>query len=785
MSDIHSLELEFAKNPNLDSCIPLVSAYLEKQRFMEAMVVCKKGIKTTPQDPRGRSLLVRVYLEQGKLPKAQQELDKAMQEFPGNPSGLAMQGLMAMKQGDATGAITFLQQSLQLNPNQPEAMSWLQQLGATPAMPATQQPVMQQPVMQQPVMQQPVMQQPVMQQPAMQQPAMQQPAMQQPVMQQPVMQQPVMQQPVMQSPSAMHGAPPMQPPPGTDAGPPPGAPPPGASPGADGVPMEHVSDFFAADALGFSDSSTSGIETAGPGRLTILGFVPKSTGSIKTTIAVALGFFAVAAALITWQVISAQQKREIAEHYKLIVEALEEDKYYRYNEAIGVANKVFAIDDSHDLTLAAVAYAHAVLADDHDEEGALEKAKHIEARAREQFSGENDDQYRIAAAAIIARLDGKASEGYAEVKAIQERGARSAFIDLEAYNLLRVLKPSDPETENQLKITIRNAVSEARVFNHLGWIHLLQEEFQKADRFFTSAVQNSTNHPQALLGGALKDIGRNLGMKERQVEVDKAVRKVFAAPKEELSVPVLALAHFTRGLLLTYQGKDAKAKKDLEKAYKLHGNPYFYFGEGTLHLRRLDFASAVDVLQKGAGKDPNDPRLLKKLAEAQIGAKNGSAALSTLERVDSQLPNDAEALVLRGKALSQQGKCSDAITAFEKVTLKDHKGTAFVDAQIGIAEVHITCSKKPKLAEKLILGVLENMPQSVQKDEQSDAWCTLGWAYESGKAREKAMESYMQGVELYIYNPMCHYRLVKFDGKSHCEKCMAADPIGWCATVCK
>ena len=43
-------------------------------RFMEAMVVCKKGVKAHPNAPDPRVLLARVYAEQGKDKKALEEL---------------------------------------------------------------------------------------------------------------------------------------------------------------------------------------------------------------------------------------------------------------------------------------------------------------------------------------------------------------------------------------------------------------------------------------------------------------------------------------------------------------------------------------------------------------------------------------------------------------------------------------------------------------------------------------------------------------------------------------
>ena len=60
--------------PRSDAYRPLAEAYLGMGRFMEAMVVCKKGVKAHPNRADPRVLLARVYAEQGKDKKAIEEL---------------------------------------------------------------------------------------------------------------------------------------------------------------------------------------------------------------------------------------------------------------------------------------------------------------------------------------------------------------------------------------------------------------------------------------------------------------------------------------------------------------------------------------------------------------------------------------------------------------------------------------------------------------------------------------------------------------------------------------
>src|SRR5574338_94333 len=81
-AELSALEHAFASDPASDAYRPLTEAYLSSGRFMEAMVVCKKGVKAHPDDPAAKVLLARVYAEQGKDRKALEELAAVLAAFP-------------------------------------------------------------------------------------------------------------------------------------------------------------------------------------------------------------------------------------------------------------------------------------------------------------------------------------------------------------------------------------------------------------------------------------------------------------------------------------------------------------------------------------------------------------------------------------------------------------------------------------------------------------------------------------------------------------------------------
>ncbi|MFN7133739.1 MAG: tetratricopeptide repeat protein, partial [Myxococcales bacterium] len=99
-AELAQLEHAFATDPSSDAYRPLAEAYLSMGRFMEAMVVCKKGVKAHPDTVAARVLLARVYAEQGKDKKAIEELQGALSVNANDLPALRMYGSLLFKGGD-------------------------------------------------------------------------------------------------------------------------------------------------------------------------------------------------------------------------------------------------------------------------------------------------------------------------------------------------------------------------------------------------------------------------------------------------------------------------------------------------------------------------------------------------------------------------------------------------------------------------------------------------------------------------------------------------------------
>jgi Tfp pilus assembly protein PilF len=118
--ELAKLESAFNSDPGSDAYRPLAEAYLAAGRFMEAMVVCKKGVKAHPNRPDPRLLLARVYSEQGKDKKALDELQGALAVAPTDRGVLRALADVQMRSGDAVSGKATLQKVWDLDPKDAE-----------------------------------------------------------------------------------------------------------------------------------------------------------------------------------------------------------------------------------------------------------------------------------------------------------------------------------------------------------------------------------------------------------------------------------------------------------------------------------------------------------------------------------------------------------------------------------------------------------------------------------------------------------------------------------------
>ncbi|MBI5546056.1 MAG: hypothetical protein HY901_19360, partial [Deltaproteobacteria bacterium] len=121
-TELAQLEHAFATDPTSEAYKPLAEAYLAMGRFMEAMVVCKKGVKAHPETVTARVLLARVYAEQGKDKKALEELQGALLASPNDLHALRLLGSILCKSGDTAQGAEHLKKAIAADPKDPETL---------------------------------------------------------------------------------------------------------------------------------------------------------------------------------------------------------------------------------------------------------------------------------------------------------------------------------------------------------------------------------------------------------------------------------------------------------------------------------------------------------------------------------------------------------------------------------------------------------------------------------------------------------------------------------------
>src|SRR3954468_19199489 len=116
-AELAKLEHAFATEPASEAYKPLAEAYLGMGRFMEAMVVCKKGVKAHPNQPDPRMLLARVYAQQGKDKKALEEVTAALGVMPQERGLIRFAASLHFKLGEADAGKTAILKAFEQDPN--------------------------------------------------------------------------------------------------------------------------------------------------------------------------------------------------------------------------------------------------------------------------------------------------------------------------------------------------------------------------------------------------------------------------------------------------------------------------------------------------------------------------------------------------------------------------------------------------------------------------------------------------------------------------------------------
>lgn len=745
-AELAKLEHAFATDPASEAYKPLAEAYLGMGRFMEAMVVCKKGVKAHPSDADPRVLLARVYAEQGKDKKAIEELQGALQVAPADKSALRMMGSLQLKGGDASGKDNLLK-AFEADPQDNETLDAMQKNGVAVPKPAAPEPP---------------------------------PA--------PVAAPPVL-QPVERGPAGATATSGMQQPVAARA--PAGGQPRQAPRQAGARPSQPIARPAVQARRDYDDEGDDDVETSD-----VRPRPQKKSGASKAFFFVLL--FAVPLGAAGYLGFGQYNAKKIREANGLIREAtadIKKDTYKGYQDAINKAEGALALDGDANTNRNArglLAYGYTIRWGEHirDESNRESAEKHIQAG----LAGREASAYLHAAEAMFNFYNGKTADG---LKAIDERikAAEAEKKNVSLYYLTRGLLQTNNGDLEAAKDALEHAQAIApddpRVYVALGQLHRRRGADLQALSAFNNALKYGRGHPDGLIGTAnlildQENPGNGYCTAAKNVK-DLAAMTDNASPRQLATnsfVKALLISRVSRDIPLytdkTFQktledctgvkADEAQARKDIAAAEteglsQDRNNPELLLirGRRLAYEGRLDEAAAE--IRKAIDANPQASHFHVELAKVLTRKEGGEpAAEEALVKALTLVPASPKLLSMLGQVQYKQKKYDAARQTLEK---------AIADARTKNPEARYLLGKIYRDDKKDYAKAVEHLKKASEEyyadpSMASAAYDDLAQTYELKGEKDNANASYEKALNADKDNaaPYCHYaRLLAKDPK--------------------
>ncbi|MFO0599499.1 MAG: tetratricopeptide repeat protein [Myxococcaceae bacterium] len=785
-AELAKLEHAFATDPASEAYKPLAEAYLGMGRFMEAMVVCKKGVKAHPSVADPRVLLARVYAEQGKDKKAIEELQGALQVAPSDKSALRLMGALQIKGGEPNTGKETLLKAFNLDPADGETIEVMNKNGVPVPAPKAPEPPPPPP-------------QPVAPPPSQHVGATATSAVQQPVQPSVVVGNGGPNIEVQAAPPvSVAPAQPSQPAQRTSR------PAPRPPPQQQRRSRYEESEASQTGEHSYSESSISGISEVSDVRSS-----RKKGSSGKSSSSRALFFllvFAVPVAAAAYFGIGQWRAKKIREANAAIRDAttlIKSDTFKGYEE--GIKKAEFALDlDGDSVTnrnaRGLVAFAYTIRWGEHIHDDS--NRENAEKNIKTGVAKNEQSAYLHAAEAMFAFYDGKTDEG---LKMIGDRiaAAEAEKKNVSIYYLTRgILQTNNGDLEGA-KESLERAQSIApddpRVYVALGNLHRRRGSDMQALSAFNNALKYTRNsHPEGLLGTAnlildqenpgngyctaakyVKTLGEMTdSAAPRQLATNSFVKALLIS-RVSRDIPAYTDKAFQKQLedCTGVKADEAQAKKDIATAEN----------EGLSQDRNNAELLLIRGRRLGweAGSDPKSPKLDEAAAEIKkaidmnpkashfyvelakvLSRKEGGEAAAEKALIDAlkMVPASPKLLSMLGQAQYKQKKFDDARQTLEK---------AVSDPKTKNPEARFLLGKIYRDDKKDYAKSIENLKRAGE-EYYSDpamagaAYDELGAAYEAKGEKDGASTSYEKALNADKDNPApyCHYaRLLSKDPK--------------------
>jgi tetratricopeptide (TPR) repeat protein len=700
--NVTELELAFAQNPNSNAYVPLCEAYLEQGRLMEAMVVCKKGLKANPDSVDAKILMARVYAKQKKFAKALQEMDDLIAAKGDSAKAHVARAKLRLENNDEPNAVADLKRAIDLDKEMSEATQLLEARGITyPEKPKPPPP-------------------------------------------------PPLPPPTADIPHAgavlADAAASGDPNAGVATIPPP--PLPSGAPGA--TPTS--SHGHAPRAHGHSGrSAPRKRRLEGEDELEALAQKVAEekphSGSARASLALLIGGVVVVLGSIGYLTWHRRTIEGIERGTRSGRDEFNVDTYGSYKKAAASFEEILdKYDSSHPLTIAQLAHTYAILWGEHgetDRKPALEKI--VEKAAKKA----PDVSHTVAAQALVALYGGDDRQKAAQaayaiaqpfVKRVKEAGGGASVADM-TMAIADLELGNYESAASELREVVQAMPNNVRAKVWLGRAAARNGRFAEAERAFESALRASADHPGARAGRALVRIQRgNLeGAAEDVVKFKEFAKKY---PKE-VSERDKALAFYAESEVMRGAGDDMKANLAYENAIQIDpANADFPYGLGRWQLAHGHAKEALEPLKKAVKMEPARRAFLVVLAEAETSLSEFDAASQHLETALKANPQDLPAAIAKAQLLTakkdpEAEKYAQGVVGWSQGAL---------EANLELGRVFRAVGKKTEaksVLEKAIDGMGQYPPTL-----QSEVLLEYAKLMSEQNEEETALRSFKQAAEL-------------------------------------
>ena len=739
---ITELELTFAQDPASSVYVELCEAYLERSRFMEAMVVCKKAIRHSPEAVEPRLMLCRVYVAQRKFPRAKSEVDELYRAHPNSAEVACFHGQLLCALDETEQGIEELKRALTLDPNHEEALEALRELGVPLAPAAADAPA-----------------------PSLNAPAMPDGS-------------PTLHD-GMSGAGGLAGTPPTFLPAEGEGGvsyesaheagvtgwsaetpPPDGMFEPAAAPNMYGQPGASFNAETARRREGVYAHSTvvepadqSGIYRVRPQRLEgedelealaqRVAEEKPNLGRPKWTIAVAVLLVLVGAAILTQRVLHGRRVQAIAALSEQAVVAFDRDLYGSYQKSAEYLERILEEHDpEHALTNARLAHVYAILLSEHLEQSVAQRFEAVLLRA-EQLAPDN--QHTLSAQALAALSKRKPEQAAALLKPYLSDGAQETvvptYIDL-TQGIVELEIGAVETAMGRLRQVAKLLGNNVRARMWYARSAASAERLSTAYGAFMHVQNAEPTHPGALAGMGLVAIARgHIPGAQRAVNAFDNLR---SAGSRDISPRESALIELTRSELTRAGGQEAEANLAYDAAVRLdpeNGDLPFVRGRSALRSDRVD--EAVKYVGLAVQAEPTRWTFHVEMAEALMAARKFKLAKTHIETALKLAPERIE--VQLAKARLQRRTGSKTAEAFLKDELQAQFPQAKALVALELGRLYRSQKRLEEAEEQLSVAMKAsaNLPTHLQ----ADVLVSYGLVLQSLRRTAEAETAYRAAVK--------------------------------------